>query len=377
MNWRKSLITLAVVVVLFILSSLLYMMFAGMEEKPEDKQREEIKLYVKTEKVTYSTNQAKIVETGRLSSQHTVDLSAEVQGEILRGNVLLREGTKFKKGTLLVRIFDEEARNNLKASKSRFLNSIAGILPDIKIDYPESYQKYEHFFNAVKIDEPLPPLPEPDSEAEKIFLASRNILNDYFSIKSLEVRFSKYNLYAPFDGSFTQVYLEPGSIANPGSRIASMIRTDKLELEVPVRIEDAYWIHVGDQVKVSTKDRNITWTGTVVRKSDFIDPASQAITVFVALTPGKGKPLFQGQYLRAEFAAKTLEESMEIPRNAVFETDHVFTVEEGKLKENTIEILKTNETTVIFSGLPEGVDVVVEPLINAREGSNAEILNQP
>jgi len=377
MNWRKSLITLAVVVVLFILSSLLYMMFAGMEEKPEDKQREEIKLYVKTEKVTYSTNQAKIVETGRLSSQHTVDLSAEVQGEILRGNVLLREGTKFKKGTLLVRIFDEEARNNLKASKSRFLNSIAGILPDIKIDYPGSYQKYEHFFNAVKIDEPLPPLPEPDSEAEKIFLASRNILNDYFSIKSLEVRFSKYNLYAPFDGSFTQVYLEPGSIANPGSRIASMIRTDKLELEVPVRIEDAYWIHVGDQVKVSTKDRNITWTGTVVRKSDFIDPASQAITVFVALTPGKGKPLFQGQYLRAEFAAKTLEESMEIPRNAVFETDHVFTVEEGKLKENTIEILKTNETTVIFSGLPEGVDVVVEPLINAREGSNAEILNQP
>ncbi len=377
MNWRKSLITLAVVVVLFILSSLLYMMFAGMEEKPEDKQREEIKLYVKTEKVAYSTNQAKIVETGRLSSQHTIDLSAEVQGEILRGNVLLREGTKFKKGTLLVRIFDEEARNNLKASKSRFLNSIAGILPDIKIDYPGSYQKYEDFFNAVKIDEPLPPLPEPDSEAEKIFLASRNILNDYFIIKSLEVRFSKYNLYAPFDGSFTQVYLEPGSVANPGSRIASMIRTDKLELEVPVRTEDTYWIQVGDQVKVSTKDRNITWTGTVVRKSDFIDPASQAITVFVALTPGKGKPLFQGQYLRAEFAAKTLEESMEIPRNAVFETDHVFTVEDGKLKKKTIEILKTNATTVIFSGLPEGVDVVVEPLINAREGFNAEILNQP
>ena len=377
MNLRKSLITVIVVVLLFIISYFLYMLFAGMEEKTEDKQREEITLFVKTDKVAYTTNQAKIVETGRLSSQHSVDLSSEVQGEILPGSVILREGTKFRKGDLLVRIFDEEAQNNLKASKSRFLNAIAGILPDIKIDYPGSYKKYEDFFNSVKINDALPPLPAADSEAEKIFLASRNILNDYFNIKSSEVRLSKYHLYAPFDGSFTQVYLEPGSVANPGSRIASMIRTDKLELEVPVRIEDAYWINVGDKVQVSTKDNNLTWQGSVVRKSDFMDPASQAITVFVALSPGKGKPLFQGQYLKAEFAAKTLTESMEIPRNAVFNNDMVFTVADGKLKENQIEILRINETTVIFTGLPEGVDLVVEPLINAKDGINAEILDQP
>ena len=128
---------------------------------------------------------------------------------------------------------------------------------------------------------------------------------------------------------------------------------------------------------MSTKEGNITWTGTVVRKSDFMDPATQAITVFVALTPAKGKPLFQGQYLRAVFAAKTLEESMEIPRNAVFSTDRVFTVEDGMLKENKINLLKTNETTVIFTGLPQGVDLVVEPLVNAKEGYKAEILDQP
>ena len=375
MNWRKSLITFAVVVILFIFSGLLYMLFAGMEEKTEDKKREEIKLYVKAEPVTYTTNQAKIVETGRLSSEHTIDLSSEVRGEILSGDVTLREGTKFRKGALLVRIFDEEAVNNLKASKSRFMNSIASILPDIKIDYPESYTIYENFFNAVELSEPLPPLPDPNSEAEKIFLASRNILNDYFNIKGLEVRLSKYRITAPFDGSFTKVLLEPGSVANPGSKIASMIRTDKLELEVPVRIDDAYWINKGDKVKVSTKDRKISWVGTVVRKSDFMDPASQTITVFIALSPGKGKPLFQGQYLLAEFDAKTLEESMEIPRNAVFETNNVYILEDGKLKKMPIEILKTNETTVIFSGLPEGVELVMEPLINAREGINAEILD--
>ncbi len=374
MNWRKSLINLVVIIILFVLAWLLYGALSGMAETPDEKQKEALKLYVKTEKVSYKTNTAKIIETGRLSSQQSVDLSAEVQGQILPGNVILKEGTKFRQGDLLIKIFDEEAKNNLKASISRFMNGIAGILPDIKIDFPESFQKYQDFFNSIKIDKPLPELPQLDSDKEKVFLASRNILNDYFNIKSSEVRLSKYKLYAPFNGTFTAVYLEPGSVANPGSRIASMIRTDKLELEVPVRIGDAYWIHIGDIVKVSTKDRHLNWMGKVVRKSDFMDPSSQAITVYVALASKKDKPLYQGQYLRAEFASKTIESSMEMPRSAVFSKNKVFTVEDGKLKENQVEILKNMETTVIFSGLPEGVELVVEPLVNAKDGFNAEIL---
>ena len=210
MNWRKSLINIVVIIILFALSYFLYGMLTGFAESPEEKQREDIKLFVRTQKVVYTTNTAKIIETGRLSSQHKVDLSAEVQGQILPGNVILKEGTKFKKGDLLIRIFDEEAKNNLKASKSRFMNGIAAILPDIRIDFPESYQKYEDFFNSIKIDKPLPELPKLDSNKEKVFLASRNILNDYFNIKSAEVRLAKYRLYAPFNGTFTTVYLETG-----------------------------------------------------------------------------------------------------------------------------------------------------------------------
>jgi multidrug efflux pump subunit AcrA (membrane-fusion protein) len=375
MNWRKSIISVVAVIILLVAAFALNNLFSSFGEAPEESSREEIKLFVKAEKVEYSTNKASIIEMGRLASQQSVNLSAEVQGQIIQGDVNLREGTSFRKGDLLVKIFDEDAKNNLKASKSRFLNSIAGILPDIKIDYPESFDKYMKFFNAVKIDEPLPPLPKLDSEKEKVFLASRNILNDYYNIKSAEVRLSRYKVYAPFEGTFTMVFLEPGSVANPGARIASMIRTDKLELEVPVRSDDAYWVNVNDKVKVSTKDRLTSWTGRVVRKSSFMDPNTQTISIYVSLEPEKNKPLYQGQFLLAEFSSKTHDESMVIPRNAIFKKDKVFVVESGKLKEQKIDILRTNETTVLFSGLPVGVDVVVEPLVNAKEGANAEILN--
>lgn len=374
MNVRKAIISIVIIIVAVFLAVLLSKYFVDRKEIPETREKEEAKLYVKASPVIYNVHYAGITATGRLSSQHAVDLSAEVSGLVLKGNVTLKEGATFKKGDLLVRIFDEEARSNLKASKSRFLNGIAGILPDMKIDFPESYTTWSDFFNSINISKPLPNLPQMDSDKEKVFLASRNILSDYYTIQSAEIRLEKYKIYAPFNGTFTNVMMEVGSVANPGSRIATMIKTDKLELKVPVKIDDIYWINVGDNVKASTKDGLYTWNGKVIRKSDYVDPNSQSITVFVALEPTKLKPLYQGQYLKAVFAEQNLDESMEIPRNAIFNKDIVYTIEEGKLKKQRVNILKTNETTVLFSGLKSGTLVVVEPLVNAKEGTNAEIL---
>ena len=374
MNWRKVIVNIILIIIVLASSYFLMGYLESMKTTPKSKPRQDAKLYVRAQQVNYETNSAVISATGRLSSQEEVDLTSEVQGQILQGNVVLREGTTFKKGQLLVKIFDEEVKNNLKASKSRFMNGIASILPDIRIDYPESYAKYEAFFSSIKIDQQLPELPGLDSEKEKVFLASRNILNDYYSIKSAEVRIERYKMYAPFNGTFTNVFMEVGSVANMGSRIASMIRTDKLELSVPVEADDIYWIKVGDKVTATTQDGTHSWDGVVARKSGYVDPSTQSITVFVNLKPSKGNPLYQGQYLRATFANKTIENSIEIPRNAIFDKNRVYIVENNLLAEREVIVHKMTSTTAILSGLEANSWVVTEPLINVSDGANAEIL---
>ncbi|MEE4260675.1 MAG: efflux RND transporter periplasmic adaptor subunit [Bacteroidales bacterium] len=374
MNWRKLFVNLGLIILVLGISYFTMQYLSSLKPTPESRPREEAKLFVRAQQVLYGSNWAVISATGRLSSQEEVDLSSEVQGQILPGRVALKSGTNFKEGNLLLRIFDEEAKNNLKASKSRFMNGIASILPDIRIDFPDSYDKYEAFFNSIEITKPLPDLPNLDSDKEKVFLASRNILNDYFSIKSAEVRLEKHKLYAPFDGTFTNVFMEVGSVANMGSRIASMIRTDKLELSVPVETQDIYWINIGDKVEVSTQDETHSWEGVVARKSGFVDPGTQSITVYVNLKPSTGNQLYQGQYLKATFSRINIENSFEIPRNAVFNKDKVFIVEDSILQIREIKVHKLTPTTVILSGLDTGDWVVTEPLINVSEGSFAEIL---
>lgn len=168
--------------------------------------------------------------------------------------------------------------------------------------------------------------------------------------------------------------MEVGSVANIGSRIASMIRTDKLELSVPVETQDIYWINIGDKVEVSTQDETHSWEGVVARKSGFVDPGTQSITVYVNLKPSPGNQLYQGQYLKATFSRINIENSFEVPRNAVFNKDKVFIVEDSILQIREIRIHKLTPTTVILSGLDTGDWVVTEPLINVSEGSFAEIL---
>lgn len=348
--------------------------FISLKELPPEQKQQESARAVRADTIQYRDIESTVIASGRLGSQQYVDVIAEVQGEILPGNIPLKKGQNFKKGDLLFRIYEKETAFALKASKSRFLNVIANALPDFRIDYEESYKRWRNFFNSIDIEKPLPEMPEPASDQEKTFLASRNILNDYYTIKSAEIKLAKHYIYAPFKGSFTEVYLETSSIANPGSRVARIIKTDKLELEVPVEIGDVKWIQPGDDVIVHSEDGSKQWKGEITRISDFVDPGTQSVSVFINLHSSVEKPLYEGQYLEAVFKGKTLENVMEIPRRAVFNSNEVFVVINGELHKRRIQVRKVNQETLIFNGVEAGLPIVVEPLVNVPEKAKVKIL---
>ena len=225
------------------------------------------------------------------------------------------------------------------------------------------------FFNAIDMDEELPELPVVDNEKLKIFLASRNVLSEFYGIQQDEKRLSRHSLFAPFNGTFTQVNSEVGGYVNTGGQIARMIRTDQLEVEVPVENEQSRWIKIGDNVKVYSRNKEIERSGVVVRKSDFVDPATQSRSIFVKVQSSVKDELLAGEYKLVEFPGQKIPQAMEFPRSSVFNTNEVFIVIEGKLKKKEINILKRNETTLIFNGLEENTKVVAEPLINVKENS--------
>ncbi|MDA3844001.1 MAG: HlyD family efflux transporter periplasmic adaptor subunit [Candidatus Kapabacteria bacterium] len=370
---RKVLVSASFIIVILALGFVMKYVFAGM--KPDDVPKKDAfaTISVNAAKIKYGDLQSSLSESGRLTSREIVNLTPEVQGKILAGNVALKKGQSFRRGDLLVKIFDDDALLRLQAQKSRFLNLIANLLPDFKVDFKDSYDEWTKFFGDIKLDKNIPEIPEIKSDREKIYLASRNVLSEYFNIKSQEVTMRKYKLYAPFNGAYRDVILEVGAVAGPGGRIASMIRTDRLELEIPVKKADAKMLRKGASVSV-TDDKGDSFTGRINRISNFMNPKTQSVTVYISLAGANASSLYNGAYLTAQFASIEVKNAMEIPRAAVFNHNHVFVVIDGKLVKESINILKVNEKTLLFNGLEEGTDIVVESLINVKENTVAEII---
>ena len=368
MKYRKLLTWVFILIVVGGGALIGYYLLLLKPEPPRTRPETPVRL-VQTRMVAYDTVKTSIRVPGRLASQRVVEIISEVQGKILPGDVPLKKGQSFSEGDMLCTIYEQELALNIKAAKSRFLNALANALADIKFDFPDQYENVLDFFESVELDKPMPEMPEIRDASLKVFLASRDILNQYYSIKVSEDRLTRHYITAPFDGTIMEVSLEAGGIANPGTRIAKIIKTDLLELEVPVEIDDLQWVTAGDIVTVVDEYETRSWRGEVVRISEFVDPATQSASVFVQVRNREDNPIYAGMFLEAWFDEKIVKNAMVIPRQAVFNQNEVFIVRDSALQKRKINVRKINQNSVIFNGLEEGEELVVEPLVNVKEGT--------
>jgi multidrug efflux pump subunit AcrA (membrane-fusion protein) len=365
---RRIVVVVSVLFILVVAYGLMRFLIAQ-KEAPPVRRSIEARRYVKVEPVKYTHISSEVSEKGRLSSTAEFDLVAEASGKIETGKVPLKTGATFLKGDLLFEIYPDEAILSLKARKSQYQNTLAGIIPDLVIDFPEAEEPFTSFFSSIEVDKPLPPMPEISNDKLKIFLASRNVISEYYSIQRDQLQLKRRSLRAPFNGTYKDVYMEQGAYTNAGGKVARAIQTDRLELEVALNRADAAWIHTGDLVSVESEKRDLSWKGRVIRKGQFVDESTQRQTVYIQLSFDHRQPLLAGEYLWANFPVRPIENAMKIPRNSVFNSDEVFVVREGRLAKEKIDVIKVNNQTLIFNGIPEGDTVVVQQLINVSEGT--------
>lgn len=368
-------IVLGIVFIVIIGGTIVFSNFLiSQKELPPQRPKTEIKNYVKVVPVTYQPIPVSIEAFGRVGSSQQLNLVAEVGGKLLPGNISFKEGTNFRQGDILARINNSEQLLNLQSRKSNFLNLVASVLPDLKIDFPDNYDQWDDYYNNIDFDKTLPVLPKNLSPKAKAFLATKNILSEYFAIKSLEENLTKYTLTAPYNGSIQSVSIEIGSVVNPGSVVASIIRTDRLELKIPIELKDFENISIGTRVSIFQEgNQGKSWTGKVVRKADFVDANTQSVSVYVSIDNPKGD-VYDGMYLRAVIPGKIVKEGMRIQRSIVQNKSEVFVVEDNKLQTKQINIAQITQDEVIFNGLAPGSMLVVDAPSNASNNMNVEII---
>lgn len=335
-----------------------YLVNAKPEPKKDNKKHNVT--FVKADHVTMTETETDMPYRGRVTAFDNVSLSAEVTGKILQADVRFKEGESFRKGEVLIRIYSEDVEAALKSGKSSLLQTISQILPDLKVDYRVEYDKWMNFFNAIDVEKPLPALPAIDSNKEKVFLAANNVLSSYYTLQQKEINLERYTIIAPFNGSFTSVNKEIGAVSSPGGELATIIRTDKLEVTVPVWPSDLSYISKGDKVAI-TNHSGVEKEATVSRISTFVEAASQSVNVYLTYQAVGNFGFLEGEYVDVEFKGEPVS-GFKIPREALFNGHYVYALKEGKLEIISVEVLRQLDDYYIISGMDDDVMIVTESM---------------
>ena len=310
---------------------------------------------------------------GNLRAKQRVELYAEVQGVFTKGSKLFRPGQKYRRGEAIIRIDAAEYAAGVQSSKSNLYNQLTSVMPDLRLDYPEIYPKWQEYLNGFDMDKSTPPLPEMTSEKEKFFITGRGILTTYYNVKNQEQRLYKYSISAPFSGVVTEALVTEGTLVRSGQKLGEFINTETYELEVSIGKTYSDLLKLGEQVELTNLDKSKTYIGQVSRINGSVDLASQTIKAYIEVSD---PDLKEGMYLEASVNAKEEENAIEIDRNLLLENNQIFVVKDSILDLISVNPVYFSDKRVVLKEVPDGTTIMAKPLIGAYTGMAVKIFEE-
>ena len=306
-----------------------------------------------------------IPANGNLVAKRRVEIYSEVQGIFKPGSKLFKPGEKYQKNEAFISINDTEYYANVQLAKSNLYNSIAAVLADLRLDFPEVFLKWEAYLKSYDLNKPTPKLPKMVSEKENYFITGRSIVSNYYTVKNLEQRLSKYTISAPFKGILTEALVTEGTLIRSNQKLGEFIDPSVYEMEVSLSKTFASLLDVGETVELNNLEHTKKYSGIVSRVNGSINSATQTIAVYIEI---KNSSLKEGMYLEANLNAKKEKNAIEVNRGLLLDENKIFIVRDSVLDMINVRPVYFSNTKVVLKDIPDGTIILSSPFPGAYVG---------
>jgi len=312
-----------------------------------------------------------IISSGMLEATRQVQLTSEVTGVLQSSR--FKEGVAYNKGQVIFTIDNSESDANVSSQRSNFYAKLLNVMPDLKLDYPEVWPKWDAYLNSIDVQQSLPELPDFSNDRERNFITANGIVTSYQAVKNLEIRSGKFVIRAPFNGVITAASVQEGGLVRQGQPLGEISSLGDYELELPVNLAYLEYLEVGRRIELTPIEGTGSYTGEIVRINPRADVNSQSIIAYVRVV---SKSLREGMYLQADMDAGVISDASEIDRKLINNNKEVFIViNDTLLSKTTVEPVYYQKETAIVKGLEDGVVLVSKPVPGAYGGMKVRILN--
>lgn len=335
---KKKINTLIAAILLLLTIFFLYIGFIKSTDKKQDS-KEKVQKKVDAFVVKPSLLISEITVTGSLLAYDEVELKNEVAGRVVLIN--LPEGKFVKKGTLLVKLYDDDLQATMKKLQSQLAIQ------------EQIYKRQTELIKVSGISQ---------NDYEQTLLQVNNIKADIAEEKAL---LRKMEVRAPFDGIIGLRNISIGAVINTSTLLATIRTSNKLKLDFFVPEKYGAEISAGMKVKFTMYNEGKLYDATVIATERGIDNTTRNLKVR-ALINASSKELIPGAFANVQLKLGDNPNALMIPTQAVIPQEgdksvilarkgkaHFVTIKTGIRKASKVEVTEGLEPgdTVITSGI--------------------------
>jgi RND family efflux transporter MFP subunit len=326
--------------------------------------------------VSYSNASAPSEYIGRVEPLKTVDLRAQVSGEI--SGVHFKEGSYVKAGQLLFTIDKRTYAAAVEASKADIARAEAAL------DKASKY--HERLKTADKRSVSAAAL---DTAEGDVLQAKAAVAQAKAALEVANINLEHAGIKAPISGRIGKAHFTEGNIISPASGVlATIVSTNPAR--VAFAMPDKEYLN---QLKVFKKSGGSVYkttlklsngdTITAQGRRDFednkIDPATGTMTMRLLYDNRDGK-LIPGSMVRLTLAPAQQDKRLAIPQESViadFEGDYVFTVDSnGTANQKRVKLgAEFGGMREVTEGLAEGDKIIRQGIQMVRPGMKVRAID--
>jgi len=286
----------------------------------------------------------KILSTGTLLANEEVELRSEVPGRIRE--IYFEEGSFVRKGTLMVKIEDEELQAQLKK-----------LLVEEQEAGDDVYRKQKLLDLKALSQE------EFDKAANQLAMVQADI-----ELKRSQL--AKTEILAPFDGQVGLREVSPGEYLSPSTAIAMLQQVDPIKIEFTIPEKYGGLVHKGSVMNFTVAGKEQVFTGKIYAIEPKIDPSTRNITLR-AVCANPSKTLMPGAFAKVELILEEVPDALMIPSEAIIPTiegEKVYVSHDGKASSVMITTgIRTEREVQVINGLHPGDSLITSGLLQLRE----------
>ena len=215
-------------------------------------------------------------------------------------------------------------------------------------------------------------------------------------LATAQLRLDRTTISLEFDILVTNENVDLEQYVVMGQSLAKAYGTKAMEIVVPLEDQELAWFDAfGYSQQINSNQKQVeqpevtvkanfagaeqTWKGKVVRTTGQVDRTSRMVSVIIEVenpfdVPQGKAPFLPGIFAEVLIKGKTLQNALAIPREAVHEGDIIWSVNDGVINIQTLDIVRKDRQFIYTVSEPESqLNVITSSLDAVTNGMKVRI----